>query len=249
MRGASLPRQGWGSTAHRSAKQSRAQRLFTPWSSPAGKRPGSWNRLMRQTPPAPADNFGAAPFPQPRAEKLSVHLYGGRAGRWHCLRDCYGISLCLSFPERTCVRVLGECMDLCKSVCWCVCVSFAVPLLFRFLPALHRVRTPSSSQSRFSKWGKFSPERGCAGGRSSCTPSTTHPASPAPLLPLWPGSGSSVPTSSLRENSGSPALSGLPAPRSRLPPGRTWKSGAGRLKPRPPTQRGEWSAPHPQQPT
>lgn len=172
MRGASLPRQGWGSTAHRSAKQSRARRLFTPWSSPAGKRPGSWNRLMRQTPPAPADNFGAAPFPQPRAEKLSVHLYGGRAGRWHCLWDCYGISLCLSFPERTCVRVLGECMDLCKSVCWCVCVSFAVPLLFRCLPALHRVRTPSSSQSRFSKWGKFSPERGCARDRSSCTPST-----------------------------------------------------------------------------
>lgn len=86
---------------------------------------------MRRTPPAPADNLGAAPFPQPRVEKLSVHLYGGRASRWHCLWDCYGISLCLC-SERTCVRVLGECTDLCKSVCWCVCVSFPVPLLFRF---------------------------------------------------------------------------------------------------------------------
>lgn len=75
-RGVSLPRQELGCTAHPAAKQSRAPRLFTSLSSPAGSRRGSRNRLVRQTPPAPADSLRASPFPQPWAEKLSVHVAG-----------------------------------------------------------------------------------------------------------------------------------------------------------------------------
>lgn len=78
------------------------------------------------------------------------------------------------------------------------------------------------------------------GGRSSCTPSAHHSPSvtcaAAPsvaglrlqrayflaAIDLW-----------LPSPLGAPG-SALPAPGCRLPPGRTWKSGAGRLKPRPP---------------
>lgn len=156
----------------------------------------------------------------------------------------------MSLPERTCVRVLSECMGRCMGVCWCVC-KFPCPFAIQALPALHRVRTPSSSQSRFSRRGKFSPERACAGGRSSCTPSAHHSPSvtcaAAPSvagLPLQRAYFLAAIDLWLSSPLGAPG-SALPAPGCRLPPGRTWKSGAGRLKPRPPTQRGEWSAPHP----
>lgn len=144
---------------------------------------------MRQTPPAPADSLRAAPFPQPRAEKLSVHLAGDRGGSRGPAALLLGrlgyLAVLVLSRKRTCVRVLSECMGLCMSACRCVCVSFPAPWLFRFRPR-SCVRTPSSSQSRFSRRGKVLSKVRTCGRPEFLHPAgpITHPASPAPLLPL-----------------------------------------------------------------
>lgn len=187
---------------------------------------------MRQTPPA-RPSLRAAPFPPPRAGKLSARLSGGRAGRWHCPWNCWGISLGVSFPERTCVcscpgRMRGsmhECVLL--LLCEFPCPSLLARFRLRYTecgPLPHPNPVSQDAQSSLQNQDAQEPEflhRVCP---------TTHPASPAPLLPLRPVSCSSVPTCSPRQNSDSPALPGsaLPAPGSWLPPGRTWRSGAGR---------------------
>lgn len=233
---------GWGSTAHLSAKRSRAGRLFTSKSSPVGGQEAGTSGGVPPGPP-PSAVTGQPFISNPRQVRDSRALcpLGVRAGQWRCSRDCRGNLWGASFPECTCVRVSQVRGSVCARVCarWCEFVS--VPCSDSS-PA-PRPRRPewgplSHSSPRLPQIGKVRSGAGMCGRlefRHLRVP-TTHPAPPAPPLQLPPSSCSSAGTSSPQIRR-LPASSGLRTPGARLAgPGGAGRGGAAEAAP--PAQEG-----------